>query len=1004
MRNGKRKWFKKTIACMLALVMIAGLWQTPVVFAQGEQPEAGIFLEQPEEVSGQPEASKKSEPDAQNLETGGTGEDDLNSQGISEEDQKETTSGIGDGSQPADIQGSGRKPQETDTPEIEENFQEEQNTENSLYSQNSLPKARISFRTVYRELDAVEIALEVNGTLRENIEYPAGLITDNLAALDQYLTGKEKFQKAILRKADGTETQISRIGTYEGNVYYSLNDQQDTGILLDVNAGDTLVLMCASQYTVTYEPGENGTVAGPETLWQGEGLEATVTAAKYHHIKSISWNDGTEHSVEVTDEDSVQVSVPAEHIVGDIIVKAEFEKDQPYTITAGQIQQGGICLNQGQEGDDYYPDGVDQPIPPAEPGSTQTFMVFSQSWTGGDEWYLNMMKINGENIKVPLDYEIGTTSEPTILSNGSQVTIKLSKKNEGLYWKDGDPSYGLFTGKFNGWDKKRCLYEVTVTDVQEDLKIDLNYKRDDKHEMIMTGLDGIAIFGAASEKYQWETHLTTTGYHYYYDVQPNDGDTVYDAYYNSGASLATAYNIYLYTVKPGYNPNTVNFEVFYNGVQMDSEEAISPKRDGSGELAWMLTVNEMAEALNTNYRHFDDFIVNANTAGYTHCFALNQNSAYNQLLRLKANPYQYHLVYNLNAGTYDGTDLDTGKYQVNADGTMTEIGEAGEAYRIYTLAKGNVSVNMPLAKPVKDGSIFKGWVLYKDGQPVSDKLYGANEAFSIDTDSIANAAGNEKLDQGHTFTFVAQWEDVAISTETAAYTIKYYKEDSNGDVEANGKKYTLYHSASDYGTVGDALVAINDRNPGNEYTLNSNSRIKIEKLMDEKEQGYEENNQIIFFYDLKAYDLTIAKDVQEDGDLTRAYEIQVILKDRDGNPAAGTYGSVEFKNGIVTVNLKDGENVVIRDIPVGYQYSVQEIETLPNGYTVTYQTNKEEAKKEHPSDVKLTANTTITVINYRQVVPDTGLTDGSMAGGLGILLAGGLALVFWFRRKGNVRG
>ena len=875
----------------------------------------------------------------------------------------------------------------------------EQNTAASAPAGTSEPAAQISFQAVRNSLEDVEVTLEINGASQE-ITYPAGLIEDNLDSLNEYLTGNEKFQKAILRKPDGTETEIARIGTYEGRVYYSLSDQQDAGIRL--SHGDELVLVCASQYTVTYETGEGGNVTGPETLWNGEGLEATVRAEKYYHIKSVSWSDGViETPVEINDEDNVQVSIPADVIASDITVKAEFEKDDPYTITAGQIQQGGICLNQGQKGDDYYPDGTDQPIPAVEPGNSQTFMVYSQSWTGGDEYYLNMMKINGENVKVPLTYDVGATSEPSVLSNGSVVTIELVQKNVGLYWKDGDPQYGPL-GSFLWWDKERCLYEVTVTDVQEDLSIDLNFKIDSQREMIMTGLEGIDLFGAASEDewYKWDAPYI--GNHYDYSIQENDGDTVYEAYYNDGIIDGDAYNIYLYTVKPGYNPNTVDFEVFYNGVQMASEQAISPKRDGSGEEAWMLTVEEMAAALNTNFRHFDDFVEAANAAGYTYCFALNQNSAYNQLLRLKASPYQYHTVFELDGGTYDGTDLDMSQYQIEENGTVTERDENG-SLKIYTLENGSASFNMPLVKPVKDGSIFTGWKLYKDGKPVDDTIYSANQAFLIDETSIAYAKGDEEKDEGHTFTFVAQWENVVESPETAAYSLEYYVEDPVGDIEENGTTYRLYYSSSDYGDVGSEIFALNDRNPDPEkYELNEASKIRIDRLMDEMAEGWEENNKIVFYYDLSTYTLTVGKDVQEDGDLTRAYEIQISLKDVEGNPVSGTYGDVTFENGSAVIELKDGENVELTDIPSGYQYSVKEIESLPNGYTTTYQTGDDEPSDQAPSDVALEGDTTVTVINSRTVTPDSGIVLGGTAAGAGIGLAAvGAAVVFFLRRRKN---
>ena len=1004
----KRPDARRALSGLLALMLVVSLVQQYPVSAQeseqqiteqqGENNDSGSEQEEGVIVTGEEVKS----PEGQNTDEGfENSAEEKNGQAEETSDQSgEQTS----------------NPQTTDGPETGVEVQPGEDTQGgTVQTEDGQPEmisddtegkaaARISFRAVRAELEDVEVTLEINGT-QQTITYPAGLITDNLASLNSYLEGKETFQKAVLRKqeADGsiTETEIFRIGTYEGAVYYSLSEQQDTGILL--NGGESIVIVCASQYQVTYSTGENGTITGPELIWDGNGLEATVTANKYYHINNITWSDGNgTNTVEVTDEDNMQVSIPAESIKNDITVAAEFEKDDPYMITKGQIQQGGICLNQGQEGDDYYPEDVDQPIPAVEPGNTQTFMVYSQSWTGGDEWYLNLMRINGENINVPLNYDVGASSE-TVLSNGSVVTIKLVQKNVGLYWKDGDPCYGPL-GAFWWWDKERCLYEVSVSDVQEDLVIDLNFKKGNQREMILTGLEGIASFGASSERYDWEIHLDPdlNGYHYYYDVQPNDGDTVYTAYYNNtSGALANAYNIYLYSVKPGYNPNTIDFEVFYDGIQMDQSEALASLRDGSGNSAWMLPISEMVAGQTTNFRHFENFTENASAAGYTYCFALNQNSAYNQVLRLKANPYQYHLVFDLADGTYDETDLDTDKYSVNQDGTVTEKDADGQL-RIYTLANGSVSVNMPLTEPEKEGSIFKGWQLYADGDPVDSTLYSANQSFVIDENTIQYAEGDEELDENHTFTFVAQWEDVASSAETAAYLLEYYREDPNGTVEVAGKKYTQYYATSDYGTVGSSIVALNDRNPGSEYSLNETlSNIKINKLLDETEQGYSENNKIVFYYDLKTFSLTVTKDVQEDGDKTREYDIQITLKDADGNLVNGTYGEVTFVNGSATVGLKDGESKNMTGIPTGYKYSVKETEELPAGYTITYKTGEGEASSSEPADVTLSSDTTVMVINTRTVTPDSGLSLGMAVAGTGAGLAGliGVLILFLYRRR-----
>ena len=864
----------------------------------------------------------------------------------------------------------------------------------------SEPAARISFQAVRNSLEDVEVTLSIDGN-EENIIYPAGLIEDNLDSLN--LSENTVFQKAVVRLQDGSESEIVRVGKYNDEIYYSLGEQEDVGILL--NEGASIVLLCASQYEVNYicTPENGGNYSGPEVLVKGNDLNVVINAAPLYHIEEITWecDDGTGGNGTITDLDSMTLNIPSSEIKDDITVNIRFGEDGTYRIFENEdpnnaentgIHHGDLCLNDDAE-----------VIPDVEAGGTSTFWMYSESNTGGSDFHLTQLTVNGEDVGFPEiapndDTDVEAV-EPvaTTLSNGTKITVKLLYVDHQIGWK-GDDSF-LPTN-----DKYRTIYEVKAEKVMSDLSFEGYFKQRDDREMLMIPKEGIASVGAVDEEIRG---VALEGNHYYYTLQEDDGNTSYNAFFNEGrniwGSLATAYNIYLYSVLPGYNPYTVDLKVSYDWIEQDNVDDLFETRMGDTSRRPWVTVDELEEILFTSdHRHYDGLLEAIQQAGYQYTFVLKQNESYNQRLELAAHPYLYNMVFDLGGGTYDGTGLDTSKYQVS-DGKVTEKDENGDLLT-YTLQNGDTFSNMPIAEPVKEGYVFAGWKLCQNGTPVNDTIYTSNQQFVIDSESIQYAEGDVYADEGHTFTFVAQWNDVKADPATAGITINYYKEDPQGDIVKDQKSYSKYRTTVDAGVVGDTAVILNENPPEGDYAVNEDISVRSVKLIDELDPSYEAgiSNVLELFYDLSTYTLTVGKDVQEDGDLTRAYEIQISLNDTEGNPVSGKYGNVTFENGTATIKLKDGEKAELTDIPSGYQYSVEEIESLPNGYTTTYQTGDGEPSDKAPSDVALEGHTTVTVINSRTVTPDSGITLGGTAAGAGIGLAAvGAAVVFFLRRRKN---
>lgn len=79
--------------------------------------------------------------------------------------------------------------------------------------------------------------------------------------------------------------------------------------------------------------------------------------------------------------------------------------------------------------------------------------------------------------------------------------------------------------------------------------------------------------------------------------------------------------------------------------------------------------------------------------------------------------------------------------------------------------------------------------------------------------------------------------------------------------------------------------------------------------------------------------LTVSKTVGgSDGDTTKEFHFTVTLSDTS---ISGTYGDMEFKDGVATFALKHGESKTASGLPVGVTYTAAEQEANQDGYTTT---------------------------------------------------------------------
>ena len=129
--------------------------------------------------------------------------------------------------------------------------------------------------------------------------------------------------------------------------------------------------------------------------------------------------------------------------------------------------------------------------------------------------------------------------------------------------------------------------------------------------------------------------------------------------------------------------------------------------------------------------------------------------------------------------------------------------------------------------------------------------------------------------------------------------------------------------------------------------------------------------------------LTIRKVVDGDmGDKTREFGFTVTLKNKNGQPLAGSYAytrtnadETEIQEGTLTVNregavefsLKHRDSITIKNLPTGTSYQITENSEDAAVYEVSYDTAK---------NGKLSnKNVQVTVTNTQNTIPVTGLKD-----------------------------
>ena len=137
-------------------------------------------------------------------------------------------------------------------------------------------------------------------------------------------------------------------------------------------------------------------------------------------------------------------------------------------------------------------------------------------------------------------------------------------------------------------------------------------------------------------------------------------------------------------------------------------------------------------------------------------------------------------------------------------------------------------------------------------------------------------------------------------------------------------------------------------------------------------------------YTLNTYVLSVKKVLTKGNDYadrTKAFDIDITLKDKNGENVSGEFDTeddkkISFTDGKATVSLKDNEAIKIVGIPAQATYEVQETSDSSKGYDVQYDQKTGTMNRDQ----------SVTVTNTAKDIPTSGVDTGNWVAG-GILMA-----------------
>lgn len=886
------------------------------------------------------------------------------------------------------------------------------------------------------DLLPVTMAVRANGANNyTTVEIAPGNIEDNVATADfqNELPNGASYQKAVMRdNTTGSETEIqavSKLKDSSGNekTYYAFDKNATTGTLFKPD--QELILVMSAKYEVTKEATSHGSFTtsalhdndqNMDYVWGGTGLRIQATPDADYKVETITYTvGGVERTATVSNN---AATIPANDITNDISINVTFAHIDNYGIYEvqympntkfypnlyGEDNLGGLTTGKTAN-DNGASDATGGKLRNAPTGQDAVFYLYSKSNTGGSNHVLNMLSINGVDIKYPTTTGVIV---PTDFGNGRTVTVEMLETNAQLVWNNDT----------TGTRQYRTYYKITVPNVHEDLEVALNFKRIDDHQIIIKDMRGIEKTGYSVEHlHYWNRYYTFT----------QDKRNIYTSYFSTilgeDQTIIPSDNLLLYTIKPGYNPYTVTTEMSYdNGVTRTSQGIRDSQVTGSPEAVIKSAGNQGGIASNSRYdtdfrywgkntslenrdQNYVSYIppivndelllttVSKDTNNTWYAIALSQKNENNQQLYLNAEPLNYQL--QLDTLNVEDVTFTTPTGYTRSDNTYTENSK-------HTVEDSTYIVT-PAEVPTRLGYVFEGWelqLLDKNGTPSNTKVYQNNEQVPLSNEVLMSALGDPQTSSDMILKLSAIWSPILEADTTKVLPKIYYQDPSPAGTSEtiNNKTYNVNTLPVETQTTGEYVAFIDTHAPDGSkyYELNTRSHLEgyVQAMSDE-----DDFNEFTAIYDLKFVDFSLEKVVN--GNISASqFDITLTLTrpadypddvdnddvfsfiTQDDNTVSHV---IDDNEGTITFTktFQNGDKVEFNNLPYGWNYTVAEAKSQDDNFDTIISTNglvthTRDSVEAASYTGTLEENTDVTVNNQRayddpNVVSDKWLTKGN---------------------------
>ena len=545
----------------------------------------------------------------------------------------------------------------------------------------------------------------------------------------------------------------------DGNVYYALEKDALTGILLEDS--ETIYLNYKElgnsvrvRYTTSGEDRVDGNevIGFPETAAKGEAFSFQVALARgYEAVVSVG-NQIIAPSAEASGVNTYSVTVNEESTVN-----VEFVKTQTVTFDPGVFSDSSYRY--------LYDNGVarfqflnnSNRVQTQNIGDDGADFTFTFRTTGGSGWQCNSLQINGVYLNVPHTRTQGASATTTLYSD----------------------AYGecIATLRVTSVQNREATYELRITGAKEDLEITgANLRGGGWSEVIPTADEGINFesspYGSNFEEGGLNEPFAT-------DTGNAEGNTP----------------AFRFSLQNGYK----NLGVHVYGYDSDSEEVFNQvvNLPSAGRPENITVEYKQGNWWGGSSTKTTTVATITNNGNGVYTIKYTNNSVYGDALQLQfveitCEKATYGVKYDLGAGT--GQISDSNTYDVVDNTTAV------------------VTNRMPEAP---EGQIFLGWKI-KGNE--SGPSYAVGDALDFTNDDIFRYVGNGDGERDGYLTLVATYTDEIAYGSSRPVNVKYFFENEDGEFVEDEEMRTTVQ-----GVAGKQLSMLQHENTlehdGYEYTF-----------------------------------------------------------------------------------------------------------------------------------------------------------------------------------------